>query len=81
MNDMNDNTRAQAWRTRIVPGLSYAIAIGLMLTAPALVTGALVVAVIAGDASVAGLGFLAGAVLGAAGALALLWCLGRTRTE
>ncbi|BCX47692.1 hypothetical protein HAHE_16000 [Haloferula helveola] len=66
------------WKARILPGLSYAIAIGLTLAGPALMACALVLAVLAGSASVAGLGLLAGAVLGAAGAVSLLWCLSKS---
>lgn len=71
--------KPEGWKALVRPVLSYAIAIGLTLTGPALMAGALVLAVLAGDASIAGIGLLAGALLGAAGAVALLWCLAAFR--
>lgn len=68
-------TPRNGWKAAVRPVLSYGIAIGLTLTGPVLMVGALVLAVLAGDASIVGLGLLSGAVLGAAGAVALLWCL------
>lgn len=76
---MNAELNTDIWKARLIPGLCYLIAIGLTLSGPALVAGALGLALIAGDPTVAGLGILAGAVLGAAGAIALLWCLARMR--
>jgi hypothetical protein len=75
---MNEENKYEVWKARVLPGLSYLVAIGLTLTSPALMAGSLVLAVLAGDASVAGLGILAGALLGATGAVALLWCLAST---
>lgn len=67
------------WKASVRPVLSYGIAIALTLAGPALMAGALILALLAGDASIIGLGLLAGAVLGAAGAVALLWCLAESR--
>lgn len=69
------------WKAGLRPALSYGIAIALTLTGPALMAGALVLAVLAGDASIVGLGMLAGALLGASGAVALLWCLAEARSS
>lgn len=75
---MTEEKKNDVWKVRVLPALSYLVAIGLTLTSPALIAGSLVLAVLAGDAAVAGLGILAGALLGATGALALLWCLATT---
>ena len=72
------NTR-NSWKASVRPALSYGIAIALTLAGPALMAGALILAMLAGDASIIGLGMLAGAVLGAIGAVALLWCLADSR--
>lgn len=76
---MNEENKHDVWKARVLPGLSYLVAIGLTLTSPALMAGSLVLAVVSGDPGVAGLGILAGALLGATGAVALLWCLASTR--
>ena len=76
---MNEENKCDVWKARVLPGLSYLVAIGLTLTSPVLMAGSLVLAVLSGDAGVAGLGILAGALLGATGAVALLWCLASTR--
>ena len=76
---MNEQPKSDMWKNRVLPGLSYAVAILLTLASPALMGGSLVLAVLAGDAAVAGMGILAGAVLGAAGAVALMWCLAASR--
>ncbi len=68
-------TACNGWKAAVRPVLSYAIAIGLTFTGPALMAAALILAVLAGDASIVGLGLLAGALLGTVGAVALLWCL------
>lgn len=67
--------KRDGWKGQVRPALSYLVALGLTLTAPALIAGAVILAVLAGDASIVGLGLLAGALLGAVGALALLWLL------
>jgi hypothetical protein len=76
---VNTETKTEApwngWKAMVRPTLSYAIAIGLMLTGPSLLAGALILAYIAGDATIIGIGLLAGAGVGLAGAVALLWCL------
>lgn len=76
---MNTNVRPEppvpGWRDRLQPICSYIIAIGLTLTGPALIAFALVLTLFAGDPSILAIGLLAGAFLGATGALALLWCL------
>lgn len=72
-------TTRNGWKASVRPVLSYGIAIVLTLAGPALMAGALILAVLAGDASIIGLGMLAGAVLGAIGAVALLWCLAEAR--
>ena len=78
---MNEEKKHDLWKARVLPGLSYLVAIGLTLTSPALMAGSLVLAVLAGDASIVGLGILGGALLGACGAMALLWCLASTGRE
>ncbi len=82
---MEHAAKPDRWRCRVRPVLSYAVALGLTLTGPALIAGAVVLAVLAGEPSIVGLGLLAGALLGAVGALALLWLLadfrGRGRHE
>ncbi|MBK1828226.1 hypothetical protein [Haloferula rosea] len=75
---MNEENKVDVWKDRVLPGLSYLVAIGLTLASPALMAGSLVLAVLSGDAGVVGLGLLAGAVLGATGAVTLLWCLAST---
>lgn len=60
---------------RILPALKYGIALVLGLSGPALVLMSLALAVISGDARIIGPGLLAGALLGAAGGLGLIWCL------
>ena len=67
------------WRANVRPILSYGIAISLTLAGPVLMMVALVLAVLAGDPSIVGLGMVAGALLGAIGAIALLWCLADSR--
>ena len=74
---MSKETTIKNWSTRVIPGLCYLIAIFLTLSGPILVAGSLGLALFAGDPTLAGLGILAGAVLGASGAIALLWCLAR----
>jgi|GEM_PF-7032338 len=79
---MNDTSHPEtgilAWKARIVPVLGYGIALMLLAGAPAIVLASLVLAVLANDAGIVGPGLLGGAVLGAAGGLSLLGCLGRT---
>lgn len=70
-----NDSKLQLWTNRALDGLSVAIAVGLIIAGPALIAGALVLAVLAGSPSVAGIGLLAGALLGAVGAIALIWCL------
>ncbi|MEP4077789.1 hypothetical protein [Haloferula sp.] len=75
---MTTETSTTPWTARILPGISYAIAFTLTLGGPALVASSLLLAFITKDAGIIGLGLLGGAIMGACGALALLWCL-RTR--
>jgi hypothetical protein len=74
-NTMTTEAITSAWSARILPGLSYAIALTLTLAGPALVASSLVLAFITNEAGIIGLGLLGGAIMGASGALALLWCL------
>ena len=74
-NTMTTETITRPWTARILPGLSYAIALTLTLAGPALVASSLVLAFITKEAGIIGLGLLGGAIMGACGALALLWCL------
>ena len=75
---MTTETITQPLTARILPGLSYAVALTLTLGGPALVASSLVLAFITKEPGIIGLGLLGGAIMGACGALALLWCL-RTR--
>lgn len=76
-NTMTTETITTPWTARILPGLSYAIALTLTLAGPALVASSLVLAFITKEAGIIGLGLLGGAIMGACGALALLWCMRR----
>lgn len=67
------------WKALIRPVLSYVIAIGLIVTAPALLAGAVLLALLTGDATIIGIGLSSGAVIGVVGALSLLWCLAGPR--
>lgn len=75
---MTTDTITHPWTTRILPGLSYAVALALTLGGPALVASSLVLALITKEPEIIGLGLLGGAIMGASGALALLWCLRRS---
>jgi hypothetical protein len=74
-NTMTTETINLPWRKRILPGLSYLIALTLTIGGPALVATSLVLAFITDEAGIIGLGLLGGAIMGASGALALLRCL------
>lgn len=74
-NTMTTEAIKPTWSARILPALSYAIALTLTLAGPALVASSLVLAFITKEAGIIGLGLLGGAIMGACGALALLWCL------
>ena len=74
-NTMSTELSTIPWTARILPGLSYAIALILTLAGPALVASSLVLALITKEAGIIGLGLLGGAIMGACGALALLWCM------
>ncbi|MFC7337413.1 hypothetical protein ACFQY0_09525 [Haloferula chungangensis] len=76
-NTMTTETIIHPWASRILPGLSYAIALTLTLGGPALVASSLVLAFITREPGIIGLGLLGGAIMGASGALALVWCLRR----
>lgn len=80
-NIMTTETRIQQWTDRLLPGLSYTIALGLTLAGPLLVAASLVLAFITGELAIIGLGLLGGALMGASGALALLWCLSESRAR
>lgn len=74
-NTMTTEISNYPWTARILPGLSYAIALTLTLAGPAVVAVSLVLAFITKEAAIIGLGLLGGSLMGACGALALLWCL------
>ena len=76
-NTMTTEISTQPWTARILPGLSYIVALVLTLAGPALVGSSLVLAFITKEPGIIGLGMLGGAIMGAAGALALLWCMRR----
>lgn len=78
---MSTSVNTEMLKARLLPGLNYIIAISLLLAGPALVAASLGLALLSGDAVIAGLGMLGGAVLGAAGALALMWCLARSQKK
>lgn len=78
-NTMTNEVKKPLWMARIVPGLSYAVALGLAFAGPATVVAALVLAFLTGEAAIIGLGLLAGALMGASGAVALLWCFSCSR--
>lgn len=72
---MTTETIIRPWANRILPGLSYAVALTLALGGPALVASSLVLAFITKEPGIIGLGLLGGAIMGVSGALALVWCL------
>lgn len=75
---MKTKERIALWIGRLLPGAAYLIALGLLLTGPALIAAAVVVALVFGDSLIAAACLLAGGIVGACGALATLACLGRS---
>ncbi len=66
-------------RGRLLPGMGYAIALGLAFGGPGIFALGLAMAVVAGDPLLAGVGLIAGVAMGLVGALALMWCLHGSR--
>lgn len=72
------NEVAKNMTDRILPGLGYGIAILLVLAGPAAVAAGMALAYLTGEAVIIAAGLQAGALMGAVGAVAVLWCLKKT---
>ena len=75
---MSEETTKTRMVARILPGLGYGIAILLVLAGPAAVAAGMVLAHVTGEAVIIAAGLQAGALMGGAGAVAVLWCLRRS---